>query len=713
VSALIGLVTALQARPAPVAAAATHAAVEPASGLVADRAATVLQFETYTDEATLLANVMASDPVRQIIARDMHLDPQVMTSRARITGSYPVQFTDTVSETRANQIAVTNRPYKLEVQADPNLPMIAIYGQGPTPAAAAAIANLAVPALDQYLAGHPELTGLGRLQTPLVQQLGVARGAVVNGQSRLEGTMLAFLVAFGLAAGGAFGLMRVRRGFVGGGQAARKRAAATLPPAPHSGPALRRLPGPGGDWPRTTRVMPWLVALFLVIIWLVPFNDIQLPVNLPFDLKLDRIVLPVVALVWILSLAAGGPGAPRPRVTRIHIGFLVFLGVVGLGIVADSSSLTQMLEFNLATKKLSLLISYGVLLAIVASSVRRNELPAFFRFSLILSVLCAIGAIYEYRYHYNVFYDLSSKLLGKVFQVGAYNPNELDELGRRMVRGPSDHPLELTGMLVMMFPVAFVGILSSDRRRDRLLYGLAACLLIAACVSTDRKTSLLAPLAVVLTVGYHYRGKLLRLAPLTLILVLAIHILSPGALGTVVNQLNPSNLGVSTVSDRAAAYDAVRPDLWSHLILGRGYGTYDHLNYRTLDSDMLNRLIDVGIGGIAAMLVMLGSIMTVARRMMRAREPDGAPLALAVAAATVSYIVLLFLFDVSSFPHVPYIMFSLAGLLAAGEQPTGVSAEMEPAGPAPDRRPPAASTPVWRLPAWNPRRASGPERALV
>jgi len=102
---------------------------------------------------------------------------------------------------------------------------------------------------------------------------------------------------------------------------------------------------------------------------------------------------------------------------------------------------------------------------------------------------------------------------------------------------------------------------------------------------------------------------------------------------------------------------------------------------------------------------MLGSIITVARRMIRSRDPDLGPLALAVAAATVSYFVLLFLFDVSSFPHVPYIMFSLAGLLAAGEggQPAsdGVAASL--AGPE-GRTTPGPPGARWGLPVWNPKR---------
>ena len=67
--------------------------------------------------------------------------------------------------------------------------------------------------------------------------------------------------------------------------------------------------------------------------------------------------------------------------------------------------------------------------------------------------------------------------------------------------------------------------------------------------------------------------------------MLAIPLLSPGALGTVTGQLNANRLGVNTVSDRTSDYDAIRPDVWTHPALGRGYGSYDHTSYRILDSD--------------------------------------------------------------------------------------------------------------------------------
>jgi hypothetical protein len=53
----------------------------------------------------------------------------------------------------------------------------------------------------------------------------------------------------------------------------------------------------------------------------------------------------------------------------------------------------------------------------------------------------------------------------------------------------------------------------------------------------------------------------------------------------------------------------------------------------------------------------------VAHRPIRARGPD-APVALAVAAAAVCFLVVSTLFDVMSFPHVPYIFLFMAAMLA-------------------------------------------------
>jgi hypothetical protein len=59
----------------------------------------------------------------------------------------------------------------------------------------------------------------------------------------------------------------------------------------------------------------------------------------------------------------------------------------------------------------------------------------------------------------------------------------------------------------------------------------------------------------------------------------------------------------------------------------------------------------------------------VARATIRSRDPVRSPVALAVAAAAVGFLVLSTLFDIMSFPHVPYIFLYLAGLLAVVVRP--------------------------------------------
>jgi hypothetical protein len=59
----------------------------------------------------------------------------------------------------------------------------------------------------------------------------------------------------------------------------------------------------------------------------------------------------------------------------------------------------------------------------------------------------------------------------------------------------------------------------------------------------------------------------------------------------------------------------------------------------------------------------------VARGRIRARRSRDGPVALAVAAAAIAFLVVSTLFDAMSFPHCPYIFLWLAGLLIVAVAP--------------------------------------------
>jgi hypothetical protein len=166
--------------------------------------------------------------------------------------------------------------------------------------------------------------------------------------------------------------------------------------------------------------------------------------------------------------------------------------------------------------------------------------------------------------------------------------------------------------------------------------------------------------------------------------VVIVTLLSPGALRSTVNQFVRSDrFDVPTVSDRASDYGAVRPDLWTHLVFGRGWGSYNHETYRILDSEILHRTLEMGVIGLVAFLLMGLSVILSARKTIAGRDPHSAPVALVGAAVAAAFLTLSTLFDVLSFPHATLIFLYTAGLVAAVIAPREEkAADTPPVGPA-------------------------------
>jgi hypothetical protein len=713
----------IEPRQMQIAGAATHARVELPRADIVDKGVEQDDVDVLAHRTVLLSRLMTSDPVLDQIGSRAGVPPGEIAGVTQFVQNIPVQLMDPDSETRANDILRSSAPFRLVVQPRPNLPAFEIYAQAPTRSGAQRLADSAVPGLRAYLRADAIRQGVDPDTQVRLEQQGPARGGVINRGAAVQIAGLTFALVFGLCAILLLLAARVRRGWVlagrtgadsqelpvdshpeppfrprGGSGWAYQAPLGLLSPAvaalPAGGTALpplsirRRAQGEvttrekivaraAEDWPHTTRILPWMIAVFMAILWLVPFNSITVSASLPVDLKLDRLVLPLIVGTWVVALAAGGPGAPRPRLSWIHGALAAFVVLACVSVVLNADDLNRMLELDRGVKRLTLLVAYVSLFVVIASVVRRDELRAFLRYNLLLAAICALGTIWEYRFHQNVFYDFANAVLPGFFQVGMADSAGIDDLGRRLVRGPAELPLEAVAMFTMALPIALVELIDAKRWGERLLYGLAAALLMAAAISTYRKSALLAPLSVVLTLAYFRRGQLLRLAPLGVVLLVVVKVLAPGALGGLALQLDSDRLGVTTVSDRTSDYDAIRPDVWSHLAFGQGFGTYDQ---RVLDMEILARLVEGGVFGVAAYLLLIVSVLAVARGPIRMRDPATAPIALAAAAAAVGLLVLSTLFDVMAFPHTPYIFLCLSALLVvAVKRPESPSDGREPA----------------------------------
>ena len=684
VSTLVGLVSAklntsggLQ-----VSVAATHVLVDYPEPSVVQRRALEQHLGGLQKRAEMFGRLMVTEPVLEHIGRRAGLPPDQISGDARTTANVPLTLREPGSEVRAAQIRDSRLPYRLEMQASPAEPILSIYAQAPTTDEAERLANAAITGVEDYLAELARDEKADEGQQARLRQLGAARGGVINPKATLFTGALTFMVAFGLTAAALLALIYRHR---------RRHAAA------HAERTVQDPYDPLDDWPHTTRILPWLIAGFITMLWLVPFNKIQLAISMPIDMKLDRLVLPFIVGAWLLAFVAGPKYAPRLRFTWIHLALGTFLAFAFLSVVLNARYLNQTLEFDLAFKKLPLLVSYLSIFLIVSSAVRPGEVRAFMALTLGLAVITAIGLVYELRFQQNLFSLWTDKVLPGVFQVELADATVVDSQGRRGIVGPAEVGLEVVSMLSMALPIVVVGIVTAGDRRRRILFVLAACALVAGTLATGRKSALVAPASVVLTLAYFRRRELLSLAPLGLVVAAVVTVVSPGMIGGIISQFTRSDASsVATTSDRTADYDAIRPDLWTHILFGRGYGSYNHETYRILDSEILGRTVETGVLGLLAFLLIGVSVVFAARRTIAARDPVTSPPALIGAAVAVCFIVVSTLFDVLSFPHATYIFLYMAGLttvVIGRERGRPPSAEptraQEPirAGPAPPLEP--------------------------
>src|SRR6266536_2849513 len=239
--------------------------------------------------------------------------------------------------------------------------------------------------------------------------------------------------------------------------------------APASGP--RAVPAwvaddapPATDaWPHTKRPMPWVLAAFMAMIWVIPFDSVSLPVTLPLDAKLDRPLLIGAAGLWVLSLIGDRRRTvSRLRISPVHWAVLSLL-ILALGsLVLNDATIVRLSEVDIALRKVALLFSYALLFFIVASAIKPSEVRNFATFMVCLASITAIGALIEFRTGYNVFFQWMSHVLS------VQRPGELgavDSIGRKSVIGPTIHPLAVAMMMSLALPFALMGFLTAEKRK--------------------------------------------------------------------------------------------------------------------------------------------------------------------------------------------------------------------------------------------------------
>jgi O-antigen ligase len=422
-----------------------------------------------------------------------------------------------------------------------------------------------------------------------------------------------------------------------------------------------------------------MFAALLVMIFLVPFDAIRLKVGLPVSSDLDRFVVMAIVAVWAIKAAFGRTEAvERLRPPGWAIGIMAFLLVAVASIAFNVERITNLGEWDDAQKHLAVLFSLAAVFAIVALNLRASELRPFSILIVVLAVLTATGTIYEKKTGYNVFYETSSAVFKPIATVEP-SPTDINPdpstTPRPTITGPTRHALSVTSILGMALPFAVVLAAITPVRRRRVLWSIAACIIIAGALITQRKSGAVVPAMALLALFVFRPRQLLRLAPFGVVALAVALVITPGIFSTV-RELGQTKEQDST-EGRTSDYPAVVPDLLTRPMLGRGFGTLDSERvdtYRIFDNEYLGQLFQVGALGLLAFIALIVTPLFVARSVLRSDDPVRGPPALGAGAACLAFGVASALYDILTFPQAPYLFLFMAAMCtcaASVEVPAG------------------------------------------
>ncbi len=444
---------------------------------------------------------------------------------------------------------------------------------------------------------------------------------------------------------------------------------ARAPRAIASTPRVARSPraSTSDAFPHTKRPLPWILAAFVGMLFFVPIASTQLKVHLPVDSKIDRFAVIGLVISWFW-LGGDQRAFLRTRRSKLFVGATcVFLVLAVASLLLDVGRIVNLGDLELAGKRFALLGSFLIFAWFALTALRFEDVRGFATYLIGLAAMMSIGMLIERRTGYNIFYEWSRAILSPIANVEASPTNihpAFGTEGRLTVVGPTLHGLAATTMLAVVMPLALVRVFDATSRRAWWLNAVAFALMLAGALATDRKTALIVPLVIVIYLACYRPRQVLRLAPLGLVVLIGfVHLVSPGALGTVLNLSNAETS--SSTTHRVGDFTDVAPDVFAHPALGRGYGTVDSdkaTEFRINDDEYIDILWEVGAFGLLAFMWMILAPVVLARAAIRARAPSNASLALATSAGCVAFFVACALFDALGFPQAPYMFFLIAAL---------------------------------------------------
>jgi hypothetical protein len=165
------------------------------------------------NRALLIGTLMASAPVRAYIAHRAGIPVASLQIVAPRTPQQPRPTETSGKKKGPGDLFKSTDQYRLDIDANPTVPILDINAQAPSAKSSAELANAAVTGLGDYLRDLAVSEQTPNEAQVHVRQLGTARGAVINHGVRLQVVFVVFTLVLAMSCAATIFIARVRRGW--------------------------------------------------------------------------------------------------------------------------------------------------------------------------------------------------------------------------------------------------------------------------------------------------------------------------------------------------------------------------------------------------------------------------------------------------------------------------------------------------------------------
>jgi hypothetical protein len=421
------------------------------------------------------------------------------------------------------------------------------------------------------------------------------------------------------------------------------------------------------------RALKWrnLIALLIGVIFFIPVRRYVLPGSAAIQLEPYRVLVAIIAAGWLASLVVD----PRVkfRTSRLDLPMATLITAVLISVLGNTTRIGELGVWSFVTKKLTFFLSFCLVYYIVVSLARRaRDIDFMIRVVVTCGAVVASAAIVESRTGFNVFDHLRAVF---PFLHQQHLLVEGNRGGRVRAYASAEHPIPLGAVLAMLTPLAICLARAKSERR----WWLAAALLSAGAMATVSRTGMLMFVVIIVVVAILRPREAKRLWPAIPVLLVVIHLLVPGVLGTIKDQFFPKG-GLVAQQERGKGTDgqgrvadlaSAGQEFHQRPLIGEGYGTRitgepgfpD--NAQILDDQWLKTLLETGVLGVVAWAWLLLRFIRRAGSMARHDRSARGLYLTALTSSVAAFGLAMFTYDELSFIQVTFVFFIMIGIGAA------------------------------------------------